>query len=243
MPPRGDGPTVPELRARLGAAGVRGASRANRAELLSLCERHNVDSRKNSSEPARARWADLPTDLLLEVARHSTDAELRVLRSAASDGAACLKAAATICRTLAGLGGACRQTRRLVLMARGTGMWDEALRAFAARDADHGRDGQRAQGCAGRGTASHARALCLVARTGCELCGAARVRKVHWGFGVRCCQPCLYERTISEYRLKTPQERLRLLPVLLRGLDTAVQPPRILPHAPVALESPPTDAN
>ena len=55
-------------------------------------------------------------------------------------------------------------------------------------------------------TYAYKRALLLVAGTGCQICGAARVRKVRWGYlehgqGVRCCKPCLIDRTVSDYRL------------------------------------------
>ena len=48
--------------------------------------------------------------------------------------------------------------------------------------------------------------LSLVLGTGCQLCGAPRVRKVYWdmgggGRGVRCCRDCLHANTVCDYHL------------------------------------------
>jgi hypothetical protein len=44
----------------------------------------------------------------------------------------------------------------------------------------------------------------LVGSKGCMFCDLQpNVRKVHWKYWVRCCQPCLYARTIAEYYLKS----------------------------------------
>jgi len=53
---------------------------------------------------------------------------------------------------------------------------------------------------------SYKRAVLLLTRSGCQICdGKPRTRKVHWemmdGRGVRCCQECLEEWTVSDYRL------------------------------------------
>lgn len=59
--------------------------------------------------------------------------------------------------------------------------------------------------------------LMLHSMTGCEFCKAPRIRKIYTEFGVRCCKTCLFERTLSDYRLKTDyfvnvQSRLQHLP-------------------------------
>lgn len=60
--------------------------------------------------------------------------------------------------------------------------------------------------------------LKLYTQRGCQFCAAPRIRKVYREFEVRCCQPCLYARTISGYRLKTDylvtQDRFAGLPHL-----------------------------
>jgi hypothetical protein len=45
------------------------------------------------------------------------------------------------------------------------------------------------------------RAVGLCSFNGCVRCGAPRIRKVTWEFGVRLCKPCLDQITISNYRL------------------------------------------
>lgn len=45
--------------------------------------------------------------------------------------------------------------------------------------------------------------LLLVSLTGCQFCKAPRIRKIYSEYDVRCCEKCLHERTISDYRLKT----------------------------------------
>lgn len=44
--------------------------------------------------------------------------------------------------------------------------------------------------------------LLLYSMTGCQFCKKPRIRKIYEEFNIRCCQECLYERTISDYRLK-----------------------------------------
>ena len=34
---------------------------------------------------------------------------------------------------------------------------------------------------------------------GCEVCGAARIRKIHWEFRMKCCKECLHEATVAEF--------------------------------------------
>lgn len=41
----------------------------------------------------------------------------------------------------------------------------------------------------------------LVGKLGCEFCKAPRIRKIYKEFRVRCCQACLYQRSINEYYL------------------------------------------
>ena len=52
------------------------------------------------------------------------------------------------------------------------------------------------------GSLTAKRALMLTGTTGCELCAQARIRKVYWEFGLRCCYGCLKANTISDSRLR-----------------------------------------
>lgn len=45
--------------------------------------------------------------------------------------------------------------------------------------------------------------LLLYSMHGCQFCKTPRVHKVYTAFQVRCCKSCLYERTISDYSLKS----------------------------------------
>lgn len=43
----------------------------------------------------------------------------------------------------------------------------------------------------------------LYGQRGCQFCNKPRIRKVYTEYGVRCCEQCLHERTISGYKLET----------------------------------------
>lgn len=45
--------------------------------------------------------------------------------------------------------------------------------------------------------------LLLYSLIGCQFCQKARIRKIYEEFQVRCCKDCLYNKTISDYNLKT----------------------------------------
>ena len=66
----------------------------------------------------------------------------------------------------------------------------------------HLRETSEALACIKRGSLTAKRALILTSMTGCELCMQARIRKVYWEFGLRCCRGCLEANTISDYRLQ-----------------------------------------
>ena len=46
----------------------------------------------------------------------------------------------------------------------------------------------------------------LYCNTGCQHCGKSRIRKVYVEYGVRYCTDCLYDHTISDYKLKKEYE-------------------------------------
>jgi hypothetical protein len=104
------------------------------------------------------------------------------------------------CAALRALSLACRDMRAAVEEA---GLWLRLLEAMHARQGeDHQRDTHEALRLVRDGSVDARRALRLVGMSGCQLCGRARVRKVHWPFRVRCCEPCLRAHTISDYRLR-----------------------------------------
>jgi hypothetical protein len=49
---------------------------------------------------------------------------------------------------------------------------------------------------------NHSSALSLMCDKGCQICKAPRIRKIYPEFAVRCCERCLYDNTISDYRLE-----------------------------------------
>lgn len=49
---------------------------------------------------------------------------------------------------------------------------------------------------------SYKKQLKLYGMIGCELCKAQRIKKVYTEYDIRCCKNCLYENTVSEYKLK-----------------------------------------
>lgn len=65
------------------------------------------------------------------------------------------------------------------------------------------------------GSMTPKQAVLLLAGTGCQMCGAPKIRKVYWPFRVRCCRTCLVDSTTSDYRLA---QGFRLTRADLEGL-------------------------
>jgi hypothetical protein len=79
------------------------------------------------------------------------------------------------------------------------GLWQAVLdECIAARPAA----AQEIRKCAKSPRPGPRELLRLAGFTGCQLCGAKRIRKVYWEFGVRCCEPCLHANTVSHKHLK-----------------------------------------
>lgn len=87
--------------------------------------------------------------------------------------------------------------------------WNTLLRVFnECSETDmHARDAPSAVRSVEEGRLTPLRACVLVTTTGCEACGAKRIRKVQWPFGARLCEKCLFEHTTSDFRI---WERYRL---------------------------------
>jgi hypothetical protein len=110
-----------------------------------------------------------------------------------------LRRAVTACRTLQSLAFTCRSLRHTLDSRNPTWLHMlEALDRACGESRDFAEGLRRVRNDLG---VTAKRALELTAGTGCELCGARRIRKVHWPFLVRCCQQCLRENTVSDYRL------------------------------------------
>jgi hypothetical protein len=222
-------PTLADLRGRLKAAAVKGrAAATTRAQLLALCAQHGLlpvaSGPAVGPSSAGTGLLDLPSDVLELVLRATVDSNVRSLKRMASASGAGYGAHPANPRVLAEAGALTRTMLALTLTSRGlramlpddAPQWTEVLRVFADCDALHCRNAAAGIEQAEQGAVSVRRALCLVALTGCELCGAKRVRKVQWTFAVRYCQRCLEAHTISDYRLRTelgaPDGLLQSLP-------------------------------
>lgn len=196
-------PTVADLRSRLTAARIKGRSTATtHADLMALCVKHGlmapnaaaVDNPAELTTPTTT-FHDMPSDvveLVLRAVVESSVVSLKQKRVREDAGA--------LTRTMLAL---TLTNRGLRAMLPDTApQWMEVLRVFADCETLHCRESAVALERASKGLTSPRRALCLVAMTGCELCGAKRIRKVYWEFEVRCCRRCLEANTISDYRLR-----------------------------------------
>lgn len=211
-------PSMKAMRAALRQASVEGRSKVKtRAELEELCEQHALLPLPASSSDEEV--ADLPDDVLRllcdVVAENAMAAVEKIVSQSTSDAqrARAAKSLTTEARTLRSLGRAARVFRDAIAPK-----WRGLLRSLAVAD---WREAMTAEQRVGLGLLDAERAVLLLAGTGCQLCGAQRVRKVRWPFRVRCCQPCLHARTISDYRAR---ERFGLTDLVERGLPhTRVQ--------------------
>jgi hypothetical protein len=143
---------------------------------------------------------DAPLDVLRVIMGKVADALVaRVVRASVTGSPRFAAETGCVCRTLSALSGSCRDVRDALTLK---DPWLGVLTAMA----DYGnarQDGARlALEAVREGRIDAARALRLVGMTGCQLCGAPRIRKVHWEFRVRCCQACLEENTVSDWRLR-----------------------------------------
>lgn len=108
--------------------------------------------------------------------------------------------------------------------------WRDILNDFLhLRDLDdfNGRDLDAARNRIERDASSAPRVLSLVLGTGCQLCGARRVRKVYWEMGgdakgVRCCRACLYANTVGQYHLVHEMMLDRIYPDLRQAVLPAL---------------------
>jgi len=110
-----------------------------------------------------------------------------------------LKKTKEVCKTLQNLTCSTRMFRDI--LGQDHGVWHNVLDFFSSKSDEHSREVKLGQAEVTNGTMTAKRAVQLVSLTGCEICGKSRIRKVHWTFGTRCCQDCLYSSTISDYRL------------------------------------------
>jgi hypothetical protein len=79
--------------------------------------------------------------------------------------------------------------------------WDALLQVFRRCSEMHVRDVETAVRHVEEERLTPLRACVLVTTTGCEVCGAKRIRKVQWPFGGRICDGCLKQITTSDYRI------------------------------------------
>lgn len=194
-------PSTAQLRAALAHAKVKGRSNAKtRGQLIELCQQYGIAV---SAPCADVLVPELPLDILEVLAAGVADAELQRLEAAART---CLspkivKAADSTTRTLLSLCSSSKLFRDLLHPHSST--WMRVIQVLVECRAYHGRQVLDAQRLVREGQLSPKRALALVACSGCELCSKKAVRKVYWPFQVRCCQSCLYDQTISDYKLRT----------------------------------------
>ena len=190
-------PTVAVLRGLLTAARINGRSAAvTRADLMALCAKHALFPASTTAFP------DMPFDVMELVLRSVVDSSVASLQQ--RHAKRCNKVreeAEALTTTMLALARTSRGLRAMLPDA--SPQWTDVLRVFAECDALHCREATVALHRAVHGRTTPRRALCLVALTGCELCGASRIRKVHWTFDVRCCRACLEKNTISDYRLRS----------------------------------------
>lgn len=81
--------------------------------------------------------------------------------------------------------------------------WKDLLSLYTCYENVHHREARHALKQVELWNLSYIQALSLVVETGCQICGAKRIRKVYWPFKRRICQSCLYANTVSDYVLKT----------------------------------------
>ena len=203
--------TVACFRRALVDAGVRGRTSARTHEALRrLCAQHSLlGLRLDEQGAVRYTTPYLPDDVMELVCKSVVSCAVEQLdalvernnkpRAKAKPDTRVLLCAEAAARTLMALSCASRKFRDWISAS---SSWVDLLRAFAACSTFHARDADLGQRLVASGELSAKRALELVAFTGCELCGAKAIRKVHWPFRVRCCRDCLFSRTISAHELR-----------------------------------------
>jgi hypothetical protein len=80
--------------------------------------------------------------------------------------------------------------------------WNALLQVFRRCSEMHVRDVETAVRHVEEERLTPLRACVLVTTTGCEICGAKRIRKVQWPFGGRSCNDCLQRITTSDFRIR-----------------------------------------
>jgi hypothetical protein len=141
----------------------------------------------------------LPADVWIYIVDQvATDFFRACDRTPPQGGAKALKQGMMVCRSLQSL--ACVSAFHRDMLGCAHPVWGRLLRALGATVS--GRDFGEALSRARRGDVTFKRALQITGDTGCELCGTGRIRKVYWEFQRRCCQSCLQENTVSDYRLE-----------------------------------------
>lgn len=193
----GGTPTMSELRRVLSEARVPGRSKARtREDMIALCESNGL----NLCSSQAAVIPDLPMHVIEECVKHAMNKALDALleaRDKQGPRSASVSVIRDMCRSLSNMACTCQAfSRYFGPMAT---EWRRLLEAFLA--AHGGSDAAPLLQAVDADRIFPKDALRLVTTTGCQVCGAERVRKIHWPFMVRCCKPCLYSSTISDYRL------------------------------------------
>lgn len=139
---------------------------------------------------------EVPSDLIDLIIKHSV--QIGIKRQL-THPANILKETEQICATLSAIESSCKTMHELL---RSSPYWRSVLDMFNASSDNHCRDTLTALHLVRNGAVTVRRAIALVSGTGCEVCATARIRKIHWPFSLRCCQPCLERLTISNYRIQ-----------------------------------------
>lgn len=189
--------TMSELRRLLTEAKVPGRSKAKtRGEMLELCHSNGL----SLEPPPNACVPDLPLHVIEECIKHAMNMTLDALaeaRDRQGPRSASISVIREMCKSLSNMACACQAFNRY--FGPSASEWRRLLDAFLA--AHGGTDAHLLLNAVDEDRILPKDALRLVTQTGCQVCGAERVRKIHWPFMVRCCKPCLYSSTISDYRL------------------------------------------
>jgi hypothetical protein len=144
-----------------------------------LCSKHLKNKEQTIIEQNGTRITDIPNDCLLilisSIAKHTVRANIKSPNNAA--------------KALVNLAMSNKTFYNLI----DDNIWNIAWNTYKElHDTNNGNNTMQSKD-----------KILLYALTGCQFCKAPRIRKVYEEFGVRCCKECLYERTISDYRLKT----------------------------------------
>lgn len=214
------------MKRALSSANIKGRSAAKtREQVERLCSLHGLLASTNSAasaacssssfSPPQTRTGGFPPDMLCRICDRVASRSVQGLRcciervDAANEGASdevIAKVSRTIMKNI-------DDTVRTLLALRLTSQyvapvlhphsnhWRELLHVFHQCSDMHCRDVAAAVKEVREGRLSPMRACVLVTTTGCEVCNAKRIRKVRWPFGMRCCDSCLKDMTISDFRI------------------------------------------